>query len=421
MPAAFSMSGLERADVCAPSTTLPQRREVYERTDAVRGNVIHDYLRDVRDLGLVEALRRAPEEWRDRLAAIEVERLPACEPEKFLAEVELAYNPVEDRALVMVRDEAGKLAWSGERAELGPDWIAGRPDVFAVLADRVVVLDYKTGWKRFAPAARVHQLRGYAVALARFFGKDLATVGIVRVRPDGSCWYDQGDLSTMDLDLTARRMRAALENSRQAPDPAAIVEGDHCRYCPAFESCPAKLQLIREVAAGISDDALDQAVANDPVKAVRWAQRAEQLAERVKERAGELAEATGGIDMGDGTFFGPRPYGRTYIDATKAAPVIAERFGEDIALAAVKPSMTQESLKSALQIHKKRTPGARIGELHENTMEALREAGAATVKVTYPVGIYEPEQAAKVEAKAALPAKQLPAAAGPAATIEIPH
>ncbi len=81
-------SSMQRADACIRSEAMPHSHSSGDA--ATKGTLIHKFLADVLELGLDEALNRTENpddiEW---LSCIQVEKLPAFDPQGYVAEVAL--------------------------------------------------------------------------------------------------------------------------------------------------------------------------------------------------------------------------------------------------------------------------------------------------------------------------------------------
>ena len=140
--------------------------------------------------------------------------------------------------------------------------VGGTPDVIGLMPDRAVVFDYKTGWQDVASPAENWQIRTYALMVARCYGKSCVEAAIVRVRPDGSVWFDRAVFVSDDLDQFAADLRD-LMNDALRPWPVGsldgFVTGEHCSRCPALRFCPAMMGLAQGLATqGITALALPE-------------------------------------------------------------------------------------------------------------------------------------------------------------------
>lgn len=243
----ISASSLERLAACPKSARLPHVES--ESADSRRGTNVHRYLANV--ISGKPYLAGVDAEYHDLCAAIDTSTLPTVG--QYEAEAAFAFD--------VVTGTARRMNVDGRRYEVGVTEIPGTADAIGLAADRVVVIDWKGAWSQATAAADNLQLRFYALAAARVYGKDAATVAIARVAEDRIRW-DVAELSVMDLDLFADELSVIWSDAQESD---RLAEGEHCRYCPAFDSCPAKSALIRsflpvaeahaEVAIETMDDA----------------------------------------------------------------------------------------------------------------------------------------------------------------------
>lgn len=316
-------SGLDRAILCPASVTLPQAPMTGAAAGA--GQAIHAYLADPR-----HDLLAVPEEHRAACDAIDLAELPAGV--EWAHEVSLAWDPQTD-----VGRELGRC--------LGRDYSAARPGEFVGTADVVGltgsaahVYDFKTGWGRVPGPRENWQLRFLALAATRAYGRDCARVGLISLAGDVPRWRVAG-LDAMDLDLAAAELRGAP--SRWVPG-AEVHQGDHCAYCPAWDSCPAKLALFRQ--------AVDMPTAITAENAAAVYARAEAVAQVLgRVRAGlEMYARERPIPLGGGRVFGPVATTRESVDGEKACDVIVRLHGPAAARIAVELKASKASIERAI-------------------------------------------------------------------------
>jgi hypothetical protein len=251
--------------------------------------------------------------------------------------------------------EARWLSAIGRDYGAAPFEIPGTPDLVAVGSDRVVVADWKLYQDIGAPSAS-SQLLLYALAVARI-------VGVEKV--DLAVWYrGTGRVATVevdvfDLDTFAVRLRTlhtrVAEQQRRVtsgtlPD---VSEGPHCRHCPAINSCPAKVALLRRITSGEEASEaelmipLDEHTAGEAYR--RW-RAAKHLMSHV-ERAIHAYAAERPIPIGDGKVYGPRRIqGNEKLDGDVVYQVVEALHGRPVADAAVVRNATKSRLKEALAL-----------------------------------------------------------------------
>jgi len=232
-------SKLPRVFVCLPSHLLPQVES--QSKFAHSGNAVHAYLHAVRRAGRAVALEAVPEEYRKRCERIDLEKLPAV----YGAEVTLAYN------------------WrTGEARSLGTaldrDYSAATEDEFVLTLDlahadlyggdsMAHAGDFKSGYQEVD--VDTWQLKLGCLAMARLYKTEKATATIYQIKDDGSIWVTRKTYDSFDLDVIADQLAdLARELMTVGASDATVNEGEHCRYCPAIRSCPAKREALSSLA-----------------------------------------------------------------------------------------------------------------------------------------------------------------------------
>ena len=358
-------SSHDRIAACPTSEILPHVKETSD--DATRGTIIHAFLDDVAKHGREEALARAPEEYSLVCAAIDTDRLPIGAA--FRSEVAFAYDTVKGTAReIPVRNR--------QYVGLAETEIAGTADVVAEIdADTVYVGDYKTG--HHPPPPDSHQLRDYALFAARAMGKSQAIAEIIKVRDDGTVWRDRKEFDAFELAIQEQVIRDTLRAVEKA-DPAKVTVGEHCRYCPAFKSCPATLALAKQVAANeLEIPPLTKetaALALERVKAVK------KVLSSVEAEIKAFAERES-IPLQNGKTYGPRPWMQREIVVEKAMPALIEKYG----LAAVDAAFPRRATVSAVEKLAKEAAiaaGEKVAPATRALMQELEQLGAVRVETT---------------------------------------
>lgn len=391
----LSGSGLDRGYRCPPSLVLPQTRSDTKWSHG--GTVVHEFLANVSQLGEAKALLAVPEEHRDACAAIDLELTPASSPDAYAAEVAFAYDPERDTARELgrglTRDEAYSRCLPGE--------VPGTADVVGLTDDEVVVLDYKSGWTQLGPIRRNLQLRFYALCAARVYGKDKARIGIIRVRPNEEPFWDCADLDIVDLDATAyavsqvRQRALAVEEMLATGGKPLTVQGEHCAWCPAFNSCPSKMGLARELggledAAGFSPATLTEE--NFP-KVWERLEQAEEVLKRVRQVLEEFTRLRP-VPAENGYVIGPRAYPRDDIDPDIAQQVLADMVDELAAIDAVRAAKETGKglIEDAIRKAKARGQKVVIKRKKEEVLAEIRARGGITTSVSFPVSRHRPKE-----------------------------
>lgn len=400
----ISPSSLGRAAACVRSEAMPH---VHDNTPAARkGTVAHKFLADClehgRDLAL--GMTESPDDI-DWLSGIDVERLPAFEPSAYEPEVAIAYNPTTRTARALGKN----LSRSEARALATDEELVGIIDVLGQTADDAVAHDYKTGHGFVEPAEVNWQLKTYALFAARWLGKEGATYSVIRVKDTGAVFFDTARMDELDLlaheealiALLAERVRVRrLTRDGRWADLPPLVEGKHCRYCPAMHVCPAKVHAIRIIGTPLEDTSLAQGPITEEQKRTAWLKlkAARRTLDRYDAILRDLARQEP-IQLGDGEVLGEKLGTREGIVVDRARATLERQFGPLGAAvvgdaAETKTTLTKKALKSALKrlvLPTLPKGDQKIGQLNDSTMRLLRESGAVTVTQTRTVTEWTPK------------------------------
>lgn len=386
----ITASALHRVAVCPASVALPQVRAVASE-HAARGTVIHGFLARTLEVGRDGALEEIEDEGlRTACALIDLDRLPAVEPGAYAPEVAFAYDPTKDTARELGRNVTDRTA---VYRDLSDDEIAGTADVVGVTGDAVVICDYKSGRRSVAPASENWQLALLALAAARTYGRDQAYVAVIYVRDEARPWYDAAFLDAFDLEDWAGRIRRAQANALRTwahvhtGGTPSVVEGDHCHHCPAFTNCPAKTRLMLALAAepGAIVSTTPQPITNElAATAYRRLKLIKEAVEQVQGQIYAHAAESGGIDLGDGVWLGPKKVEREEVDGAVARQVLLERFGQLVADRAASWEVTKASVKKAAQSLALER-GSKVAPVERELLDAIREAGGVQVRHSAPI------------------------------------
>lgn len=400
-------SALGRIAACIRSEAMPH---THSRSPFARkGTVAHKFLADCLDHGRDRALSMVEEvEDIDWLEAIDIERLPAFERDKYSAEVAVAYSP----SLREGRLIGYGLSREAAAAKREGDEIVGIVDVGGVAEEGVVVQDYKTGWGYVERAEVNWQMRTYSLFMARTFLKTSAFHSVVRVRDNGDHYFDTAVMDELDLlsheeeFLSLLRRREDVRQAVRAGLPEAIPplnEGRHCRYCPAFAVCPAKSFAIRALAGSPAQDL----VLTPELAAQAWRQLklAGKTLERYESVLKDYARQTP-VPLGEnGEILGEKKHKVESIEPDQARLVLEKQYGDlggAIAGEATekRETLTKAALKSALK--KLMLPTLpekeqKITHVEKRVLEVLRVGGAVQTKTTFPVTEHVPPKLALPE------------------------
>jgi hypothetical protein len=377
-------SRLHRASICPASAVLPRIEEATSRA-AERGKAVHQFLATVGTLGVEPALAAIPKEWHQDCRLIDLDSLPQVDPMAWAHEVALVYNVHTGRA----REVGRNLERS--YPPLAPGEIAGTADVVALTPDAVVVADWKTGWSKVPGAAVNWQVRFYALAAARAYGRERAVVAIVRLDSEGharwdSAEFDEFDMATIEQELVALVARLEAEHERVARgERPRVVYGDHCAFCPAVRACPAVGEFL--VRAAGSEPAI-----TSHAQVARWisARKAgARFIEAIDAALEVYADAHGPVKTTDGMQYGRREKQRETIIG-EAANIALRDEPTEVWTAVVKEKFTasKSGVKEAAKLLAKREVvegetsrqrARRVREHEERLMGVLRAGDAFTV------------------------------------------
>jgi hypothetical protein len=316
-------SQLDRVFNCAASEVLPHIRSMSARAE--RGTGVHAFIPRARAIGREEALAEIDEDASHRALceALPLDELPVGGDH----EVALAWDHVTDRGRI--------LPAAGQR-----DYAAAVPTEFVGTADHmgrtdfeVIVLDWKSGHRYLGPAARSRQLRMLALAAARALGVEQARVAYFYLRDDGTYGTSWAEFDAFDLAEIADELRGLAETLPQATS-ADVSEGPHCDFCPAFNSCPAKMKLALAIGSGDAQRELasierrvEAMTDGELARAYETLERYDDIAERVRRTIRQRA-AMHPIDLGDGRELSTVQWPFTAVKADIAYATVRELHGE---------------------------------------------------------------------------------------------
>jgi len=341
----LSGSSLQRAEKCPASEALPHRDTI--SADSDRGTAVHKFLAAVPTLGRADALEAVDAKYRDLCAVIDLDRLPAANASGFIPEAAYVWD-----------DFAGTVDYLGQSlgrnyGKLTAAQIPCTLDSVGTSADgtKGIVLDYKGGWSDAAPAAVNLQLRFGALCYCRANGLEAATVAIVRIKEDGSSWFDVADLTAWDLTVIEGQITAILDavtDAKMAHAQEVTLKpttGDHCRYCPAYASCPAVTSLA--VAVGSGEFGLELTKGN-AAEAWHRVKAMEKILKEVKAAVKTFAEIEP-IDLGDGKMLGEVEGTRESLSGGVVYRVLREMYGEEAADAACEIKTSKAAIDRAIK------------------------------------------------------------------------
>lgn len=381
----ITASSLARVMACPASELLPHVQRETQWSEA--GTARHAYLASIGALGREKALAAVPDAHRKECAAIDLDGLPT----HLASEVAFAWDVETGVARELGRDMGRN--YSGCSATEIP----GTIDVVGVGESDLYIGDFK-GWQ-LVDARDNAQLLFAAMCAAKIYGRDRAMLEIINIR-HGAPWRSRCHVDTFDLADFEQRLcstlsmvatlKAAIVRDTDDVTLPAVVEGEHCKYCPAFDSCPAKTAIIRELVGGAPRSLLPIR----PETATEAFLRLQQIKEVVKhvDAALHAYAKEQPIQLPDGKVFGAREKdGKEQLSGDVAYAVVKELHGQEIADLAVTRSTTKKAIKEAVRTAKER--GLHAGTLkagEDAILDAVRERGGSERKRSITIDVHKP-------------------------------
>lgn len=290
-------------------------------------------------------------------------------------------TPPDERAEVavgldMANGEAREVVTQGHRGYPDPrGWIFGTADRVRIEAERVVLIDFKSGsgyanTPAYAPAAKNLQLGFLALAFALAHNRPRAQVRIRRPEHED----EVADLDELDLAAMHERIRRLYARATE-PEPKFVV-GDGCWRCPRLRVCPAQTTLVRELAGGalakVPTMELTPAAAAEAWRRLREAKRVLGVIEGALKAYASL----GDVPLGDGRVLGERQTSRDSIDGAIAVKVLRsmECTTEQIDIAA-EATVTKASLTRMIKAN---APSGEAAAKLRRVLAAIAAEGGVT-------------------------------------------
>lgn len=371
----LSGSGLHRAALCPASGALPQANNIGE--EGTIGSVIHKYaLVDHPKHGQAKALEMAPEAYRKQCEDMDMTGLYNLGLSSYMAEVAFAISTQTG--------DARELPSNGARdyGSALPAEIPGTADLVRVDGDIVHIRDLKTGWYQDLKHWQ-DQMTFYAVCAASAHKCERATVA-VWLAPPGMRAKEIGykELSVDDLAAAHTKIintwhevgfvRACIA-AGETPD---VTTGAHCRYCPAFTSCPAQISLAASMAGLVTKGGqLPEFTVQSAARSWENIKRMEKVLEVAKTTIKLMAE-NAPVDLGDGKELAAVE--EEHLESAVAYDTLLQMHGKDLADLCVTSKTTKTGLIKALKRHAGNT-GADSNKVILDALRAIREAGGVTI------------------------------------------
>ena len=262
--------------------------------------------------------------------------------------------------------------------------VYGTADAIMKTKTGVLLVDWKTGSFPVKAEGNGQLLTLAVMASSAMVLTDPISVAIAHVTPDGVTW-DIVAVDDIELDSHAewlKKIPPSIESSQPKP-------GTHCRgdFCPSYGMCPATNDGAKLVApttlnrklAATSHEIVNADHAAWQYQMLRQAQAAMNAAWAALT---EYAGKTGGVDLPDGSKWGPSTTRRTQIEATpRALTAITNAVGVANASNAYSISITRAGIRSAARAKSAET-GESIAEIERQIMADLEAVGAVIVNET---------------------------------------
>lgn len=335
-----SGSAVERTMECPASHQLPQNHSTSEAAE--RGTAIHAYLEQlVKGQPHEAALEVVPEQFKDDCLEVDMAPFWAQQYRDLQAEVSMAVNIHSGTARVLGNGRA--------YSTVTPEEFYGTADYLGRTQDGVLVVgDFKTGVANVSHPRSNWQLKVLAYMLSQLHGENVVEAVIVKTEGGTRLLIHRFD--AMDLALIADDLRI-LHSRLQRPQ--APKEGKHCDWCPAYKQCPAKVALLRELAAApvLTMEAIaGELKSGDAKAAYRRFRTIKTAMQKVEVELRMLAEKEP-IDLGDGWFYGQTRQVREELDGKVAFEAVMGLYGPEAAKAAVGFSTSKTAIEKAIAPH----------------------------------------------------------------------
>jgi hypothetical protein len=391
-----SASKLALAMTCPASATLPRVERITEAAD--KGTAVHAYLRDLTAMPKDAALERVPAAHRGRCEDINTLAFPEPGIERH-AELALALD-IETEEVRFIGHDVGRSY--GERKT--PTELFMSLDLAWMDEAGGHIIDWKTGRAPQGPASQNWQLKAQALAFARWKGLESVDASIARIPDDGEPFFDTALFDSFELSLIGSELRE-LSRRLSKPETLKPVMGEHCRYCDAFEACPAQGKLIARMGRTpeqVEKDIVDLLLTPETAaKAIERAKAVDTVLKRVWAAIYAYARNNGPVALGDGVYFGETQTKRKVLDAEVVRRVLTQMHGPEVADAATDFETSQAAIKRALasvqEASRKTGQKVPMKALLDSVLAAVADEGGLSFKVDKPIKTYRPGDAEEAE------------------------
>lgn len=250
-----SASGTERLIACPASLVLPRVRRQNPYAD--RGHDIHNFIRAVLTGTPMEtALESVDPAHRGTCSRIEWPKLGG-DLENIRCEVAYALDPVNRTARFL----GINIGRNYKQFNLTETEIPGSLDIEGTerMGEMRVVLDAKSGWAEVTEPEENGQGLFFGAVNCLLYGVDRSEFRIAKLAPDGSIRIESTVYDRFEIDSFLDDLEDAIAEKRRqhriylARGTVSVNEGDWCRYCDAFDHCPAKNRLAQSMLTDVFD------------------------------------------------------------------------------------------------------------------------------------------------------------------------
>ena len=217
---------------------------------------------------------------------------------------------------------------------------------------RLVVHDYKTGWKQIEPAKGNWQLRVYSAIASRHFNADRVQLQIGHYKEDRGPYVEPCNLDELELEIIEAEWKGLLASIDKAvvPNP-----GPACQKCPVLQNCPVTRDALSRVkqAGDAAEPFFTDAIQNKKHAGALY-RRLTMIQSAADRWMGELdayAEANGPFDTAPGHVYGKvEVSGKRTIDVSfpEARSVLEKFLSKEAMDVALELKTSKEALKRAI-------------------------------------------------------------------------
>jgi hypothetical protein len=400
---------------CPASAVLPQVDEGPRNEPARRrGNHIHAYLERVAAVGVDAALAEQPDELYPLLRALDLDELPTW----LATEVAFAWD--------WKARTARELGRNLDRDYTGVDWTRETPATLDIVGSAMashagLVSDYKSGHSKYPAPDYFGQTLIGGLCARSVYRLEKVALELIHIHDDGTHHKVRRWVGEFELDAFEEEWGAAMElvDHWEAEYAAGrgvnVNEGPHCEYCPAYNQCPAKTALVRQLPAELRGLGLGIQVGQDeagaPVLLIErgkisirsasemWMaiERIEDVLSRAKQEIIGIA-AFEPIPLPDGRVIGRLQTERRALDGRIVAEVLDARYGRQEREATVELECTMDSLRRCvvrnIKPHEKISTKKRDG-VFDRLLEDIESKGGIGINSTDSIKPHVPKKRLK--------------------------